>query len=129
MTAFVPGPRCNVAGATDGPLAGLRFAVKDLIDIAGVPTGGGNPDWPRIYPTPSKNAWVVQRTWTFCGLRWRWRRHEEAHHGDAMVAMRSLWSGHSQVLRADQPGVVPSTPNRPGASMPRHGICLARLSR
>jgi amidase len=61
MTAFVPGPRCNVAGAADGPLAGLRFAVKDLIDVAGVPTGGGNPDWPRIYPTPSKNAWVVQR--------------------------------------------------------------------
>jgi hypothetical protein len=67
MTAFVPGPRCNVAGATDGPLAGLRFAVKDLIDIAGVPTGGGNPDWPRIYPTPSKNAWVVQRTGPFAG--------------------------------------------------------------
>ena len=61
MPAFVPGPRCSVAGAADGPLAGLRFAVKDLIDVAGVPTGGGNPDWPRIYPTPSKNAWVVQR--------------------------------------------------------------------
>ena len=61
MNAFVPGPRCHVAGASEGPLAGLRFAVKDLIDVANVATGGGNPDWPRIYPTPSRHAWVVQR--------------------------------------------------------------------
>jgi amidase len=59
--AFVPGPRCHVAGAPTGPLAGMTFAVKDLIDVAGVPTGGGNPDWPRHYPTPEKHAWVVQR--------------------------------------------------------------------
>jgi amidase len=58
---FVPGPRCSVAGAASGPLAGMTFAVKDLIDVAGVPTGGGNPDWPRHYPTPAKHAWVVQR--------------------------------------------------------------------
>ena len=45
--AFLPGPRATVAGAPTGPLAGLTFAVKDLIDLAGVPTGGGNPDWPR----------------------------------------------------------------------------------
>jgi amidase len=59
--AFVPGARCQVAGAATGPLAGMSFAVKDLIDVAGVPTGGGNPDWPRYYPTPEKHAWVVQR--------------------------------------------------------------------
>jgi amidase len=59
--AFVPGARCQVAGAATGPLAGMGFAVKDLIDVAGVPTGGGNPDWPRYYPTPEKHAWVVQR--------------------------------------------------------------------
>jgi amidase len=50
-----------VAGAAAGPLAGFGFAVKDLIDVAGVPTGGGNPDWPRVYPTPTEHAWVVQR--------------------------------------------------------------------
>jgi amidase len=58
--AFVPGPRTEVAGAATGPLAGLTFAVKDLIDVAGVPTGGGNPDWPRFAPTPPRHAWVVQ---------------------------------------------------------------------
>ena len=58
--AFVPGPRTQVPGAAAGPLAGLTFAVKDLIDVAGVPTGGGNPDWPRFAPTPTRHAWVVQ---------------------------------------------------------------------
>lgn len=30
--------------ADDGPLAGLDFAVKDLIDVAGIPSGWGSPD-------------------------------------------------------------------------------------
>ena len=57
--AFVAGPRCQIAGAAAGPLAGLNFAVKDLIDIAGVPTGGGTPDWPAYVGTPTAHAWVV----------------------------------------------------------------------
>jgi amidase len=43
--AFVPGPRLTLGPACAGPLDGLTFAVKDLIDVAGTPTGGGNPDW------------------------------------------------------------------------------------
>ena len=58
--AFLPGPRATAAGAPTGPLTGLTFAVKDLIDLAGVPTGGGNPDWPRLHPTPTRHAAVVQ---------------------------------------------------------------------
>lgn len=45
MNAFVPGERLRVPPSGRGPLAGLRFAVKDLIDVAGARTGGGNPDW------------------------------------------------------------------------------------
>lgn len=45
MSALIPGPRTRVAATASGPLNGLRFAVKDLIDVAGVTTGGGNPDW------------------------------------------------------------------------------------
>src|ERR1700742_2676333 len=45
MSAFVPGPRLHVAATGSGTLDGLRFAVKDLIDVAGATTGGGNPDW------------------------------------------------------------------------------------
>ena len=39
----------------------MDFAVKDLIDVAGVPTGGGNPDWPGANATPTRHAAVVQR--------------------------------------------------------------------
>ena len=58
--AFVPGPRVRIEGRPGGPLAGLTFAAKDLFDVAGVPTGGGNHDWPRGRPIPSRNAWAVQ---------------------------------------------------------------------
>jgi amidase len=58
---FVPGPALRVAGAPGGPLAGLTFAAKDLFDIAGHPTGGGNPDWARANPIPNRHAWAVQR--------------------------------------------------------------------
>jgi amidase len=58
---FVPGVTIRIAGAASGPLAGLTFAAKDLFDVAGVPTGGGNPDWPRNRPVPTRHAWAVQR--------------------------------------------------------------------
>src|SRR5689334_2832588 len=59
--AFVPGPRVHVAGTPGGPLSGLTFAAKDLFDVAGHPTGGGNPDWARQNPVPTRHAWAVQR--------------------------------------------------------------------
>jgi amidase len=58
---FVPGPPVRIAGAPAGPLAGLTFAAKDLFDVAGHPTGGGNPDWARRHPVPTRHAWAVQR--------------------------------------------------------------------
>jgi len=59
--ALVPGTTVHINGATEGPLAGLTFVAKDLFDIAGFPTGGGNPDWPRNKPLPEQHAWAVQR--------------------------------------------------------------------
>ena len=58
--AFVRGPRARIEGHAGGPLQGLTFAAKDLFDVAGVPTGGGNHDWPVGRPVPVKNAWAVQ---------------------------------------------------------------------
>ncbi len=57
---FVPGSSVRIEGRPDGPLAGLSFAAKDLFDIAGMPTGGGNPDWARQNPVPNRHAWAVQ---------------------------------------------------------------------
>jgi amidase len=61
LNAFVPGVHCKISGSDTGPLSGLSFAVKDLIDVAGSPTGGGNPDWERAHPIPARSAWVVER--------------------------------------------------------------------
>jgi amidase len=58
--AFVPGPRTHIEGRPGGPLSGLTFAAKDLFDVAGVPTGGGNHDWPTGRPLPTRHAWAVQ---------------------------------------------------------------------
>src|SRR5438105_13665366 len=58
--AFVPGQRFHIAGRTGEPLSGLTFAAKDLFDVAGHPTGGGNPDWARANPVPERHAWAVQ---------------------------------------------------------------------
>lgn len=57
--AFIPGPRAVIAGAAGGPLGGLRFAVKDLYDVAGWPTTYGNPDWGRTHPVAASHAIVV----------------------------------------------------------------------
>lgn len=57
---FVPGTSVRVAGSAGGPLKGLTFAAKDLFDVQGEPTGGGNPDWARQNPVPTRHAWAVQ---------------------------------------------------------------------
>src|SRR5690242_20777887 len=61
INAFLPGPRVHIEGLPGGPLADLTFAAKDLFDVAGHPTGGGNPDWSRSHPIPTRHAWAVQR--------------------------------------------------------------------
>ena len=58
--AFVPGQQFRIEGRAGGPLAGLTFAAKDLFDVAGHPTGGGNPDWAKSHPIPTRHAWAVQ---------------------------------------------------------------------
>jgi amidase len=51
----------RIAGSTEGPLAGLTFAVKDLLDVAGLKTGGGNPDWLKEQIPAEKHAYAVAR--------------------------------------------------------------------
>ena len=58
--AFVPGPRVRIAGRPGGRLSSLSFAAKDLFDVAGVATGGGNHDWPTGRAIPTRHAWAVQ---------------------------------------------------------------------
>jgi amidase len=59
--AFVPGLRVQIEGRPGGPLSDLTFAAKDLFDVAGHPTGGGNPDWAKYNPIPTRHSWAVAR--------------------------------------------------------------------
>ncbi len=60
LNAFVPGDDTWLPGG-EGPLAGLAFASKDIFDVAGTVTGGGNPAWQATHGPAEAHAWVVQR--------------------------------------------------------------------
>ncbi len=51
----------DLAGAPDGPLAGLDAAVKDVFDIAGTVTSFGNATWARLHPPALVDAPIVSR--------------------------------------------------------------------
>ncbi|MEE8303720.1 MAG: amidase [Candidatus Tectomicrobia bacterium] len=59
--AFVEREEIFLPGKPNGPLEGLRFAVKDLFDIAGHVTGCGNPDWLNSHGPAESTAFVVQQ--------------------------------------------------------------------
>ena len=50
----------HVPGTPDGPLSGMTFAAKDIFDVAGHVTGGGNPDWQRTHGPAESTAPAVQ---------------------------------------------------------------------
>ena len=60
LGAFCTDDHAFLAGK-DGPLAGLTFASKDIFDVAGHVTGGGNPAWRATHAPAETNAWVVQQ--------------------------------------------------------------------
>src|SRR5688500_766933 len=57
--AWVPHGRFVINGAASGPLAGLRFAVKDVFDVAGHPTGAGNPTWLASHALPQTSSPLI----------------------------------------------------------------------
>jgi amidase len=61
-SAFVPHDLiASVTGVGAGPLSGLTAAVKDMYDIAGYRTGGGNPEWLRTHAPAASNSAAVAR--------------------------------------------------------------------
>ena len=61
ISAFCTHDAVSVAGAPAGPLAGLRFAVKDVYDVAGRTACCGNPDWLATHDPATTTAPAVQR--------------------------------------------------------------------
>src|SRR3954447_12332292 len=57
--AFVE--RFTLPPTRSGPLDGLTFAVKDIIDVAGHHTGCGNPTWRATHPPTTVSAVCVEQ--------------------------------------------------------------------
>jgi amidase len=61
VNAFVDYPDVPVPNAPSGPLAGVTFAVKDIFDVAGYPTGCGNPEKTAAAKPAAASAPAVQK--------------------------------------------------------------------
>ena len=59
--AFLPYPDVHVPHASTGLLSGLCFGVKDLFDVAGYPTGGGQPFVLAMSGIKTRTAPTVQK--------------------------------------------------------------------
>ena len=59
--AFMPYPEVPVPHEATGPLAGLSFGVKDLFDVAGYPTSGGQPLLLAMSGIKARTAPTVQK--------------------------------------------------------------------
>lgn len=61
LGAFCRHTHVAIAGSGKGLLAGLKFGVKDIYDVAGHKTGFGNPDWLNTHPAATRTAPAVER--------------------------------------------------------------------
>ena len=58
--AFCRDNHVALAPSARGALDGLRFAAKDVFDVAGTRTGFGNPDWLRTHAAATATAPVIE---------------------------------------------------------------------
>lgn len=61
LGAFCRHTHAELAGAADGPLAGLNCGIKDLYHLAGTRTGFGHPVWLETHAVQSVTSTAVTR--------------------------------------------------------------------
>jgi amidase len=59
--ACVPHGQFSMPATGSGLLSGLTFAVKDIFDIAGHPTGAGNPTWLATHPVATHTSPLIEQ--------------------------------------------------------------------
>jgi amidase len=52
--------RVRIPGVSHGPLKGRTFVVKDLLDVAGITTGAGNPTWLATHEPAAETASCIK---------------------------------------------------------------------
>ena len=61
VNAFCKHAPIEIQSTKNGPLKGCTFAVKDIYDIAGVPTAFGSPAWLNSHPIPTQTAAFITK--------------------------------------------------------------------
>jgi amidase len=59
LNAWVPHGKFVLEPSGQGALDGLTFAAKDVYDVAGCPTGAGNPHWLATHPLSGHSSAIV----------------------------------------------------------------------
>ncbi len=116
--AFVPYPAAPVPHAANGPLAGLSFAVKDLFDVAGFPTGGGNPLLLALSGIKTATAPAVQRLLD-AGARFVGKTHTD----ELAFSMNGKNAHFGTPVNGAAPQRIPGGSSSGSAAAVSHGLC------
>jgi amidase len=116
--AFVPYPAVEVPHASAGALAGLTFAVKDLLDVAGYPTGGGSPHRLAMSGVKSLTAPVVQRLLD-AGARFVGKTHTD----ELAFSMNGKNAHFGTPVNGAAPDRIPGGSSSGSAAAVSHGLC------
>jgi amidase len=116
--AFLPYPPVAVAHATSGALAGLTFAVKDLFDVAGYPTGGGSPHVLALSGIKVGTAPTVQRLLD-AGARFVGKTHTD----ELAFSLNGKNAHFGTPVNGAAPERIPGGSSSGSASAVSNGLC------
>jgi amidase len=122
VNAFVDYPDVPVPNAAAGPLAGLTFAVKDIFDVAGYPTGCGNPVKRRESGTAGAHAPVVARLLA-AGARFVGKTHT----AELAFSLDGRNAHYGTPINPAAPGRVPGGSSSGSAAAVAAGLCDVAL--
>jgi amidase len=118
LGALKVGPAVLAEGTPDGDLAGMTFVAKDLYDVAGLPTGAGNPDWEATHPAPTTTASAVTRLLsagaTLVG---------KSHTDELAYSLSGTNVHYGTPVNTAAPGCVPGGSSSGSASAVAGGLC------
>ncbi|SMF37128.1 amidase [Tistlia consotensis] len=113
--AFVE--RFELPGASQGPLAGLSFAAKDVFDVAGHRTGCGNPTWAATHPPAAAHAAAVEACLE-AGASLRGKTHTD----ELAYSLMGVNAHHGTPLNGAAPGRVPGGSSSGSAAATAAGL-------
>src|SRR5687767_6592237 len=120
--AFLPYPPVEVPKAASGPLAGLTFAVKDLFDVAGYPTGGGSPHVLAMSGVKTRTAPIVQRLLD-AGARFVGKTHTD----ELAFSLNGKNAHFGTPVNGGAPDRIPGGSSSGSASAVSNGLCDVAL--